>query len=43
MDLGLINNNKWKYFIKQREYSYNNNIQEPIKNLYYSEKLRKFY
>ena len=39
----LINNNKWKYLVKLKNYPYNNNTWEPIKNLYYSKKLKKFH
>ena len=37
LDTDLINNNQLKYFIKQKDYSYKKNTQEPIKNLYYPE------
>ena len=43
INLGLINNNKRKYFIKWKEYPYSDNIWEPIENLYYPKKLRKFH
>ena len=43
IDLGLIDNNKQKYFVKWKNYLYSNNTWEPIKNLHYSEELRKFY
>ena len=39
----LINNNKRKYLIKLKKYPLSNNTWEPIKNLYYSKKLRKCY
>ena len=37
LDADLIDNSQLKYLIKQRDYPPKKNIQEPIKNLYYSE------